>query len=307
MEISACFTPLFTLLKLQQCRLLVLGEHRLLVILYFDQIYCQCRVPSSFDLFPFVLADSTIFEQLLRPQDQSFIDPTALRHGPLHTNSAACTGHCVLLKASGLIERARATAATASTLAPVCRALPIDPTLHAASTRQVRDLPAITTAPSLIARATSPLPSLGQSISRPSSASILVQYQPNYNHALPGLSTLASVASDSSPQLGYVISDDAQRVWWIVALSVGWRRRVPGASPMSGPADPIKLTLCYHHRSYNAHGNHHSASHALAYSTSSPGATTGGVSGLESVVLEPRFCFLIAKIPPTSPPTVHPP
>lgn len=101
---------------------------------------------------------------------------------------------------------------TASALAPlIYRASPIDPALRPPSSQRVQHLPPFTTAPSADDRAPSPLPPVGNDISRPSStstqsSSAFLQHH-NINNpqiSLPGLSALASIASAPSPQLRYV-------------------------------------------------------------------------------------------------------
>ncbi|MCJ1268505.1 hypothetical protein MMC22_008393 [Lobaria immixta] len=65
--------------------------------------------------------------------------------------------------------------------------------------KYVSDRPSVTTAPSAIEGALAPAPVLGHDMSRSSSTSTLLQYQPapaNPDHTRPGLSALASIASD---------------------------------------------------------------------------------------------------------------
>ncbi|MCJ1368113.1 hypothetical protein MMC16_007252 [Acarospora aff. strigata] len=101
------------------------------------------------------------------------------------------------------------SAITASALAPlIYRASPIDPALRPPSSQRIQHLSPFTTAPSADDRAPSPLPPVGNDISRPSStstqsSSAFLQHH-NINNpqiSLPGLSALASIASAPSPQL----------------------------------------------------------------------------------------------------------
>ena len=107
----------------------------------------------------------------------------------------------------------------------VTTALILPPILHGSASvdlrgspsQMIRSLPSLNSmSPSLEDRAPSPLPPLGHDISRPSStstqsSSVLRQQQHHHqqrevnNVSLPGLATLASVASAPSPQMRCVV------------------------------------------------------------------------------------------------------
>ena len=102
------------------------------------------------------------------------------------------------------------TATTALILPPILHgSAPVD--LRGSPNQMIHSLPPLNMSPSVEDRAPSPLPPLGHDISRPSSTSTQSSTMRQQQHhqqrdiSLPGLSTLASVASAPSPQMRYVI------------------------------------------------------------------------------------------------------
>lgn len=214
---------------------------------------------------------------------------------------------------------------TASALAPLLyRGSPVDPILHSASA-QADFEKYNTTNPSILVdtRATSPYPAPGtfaRDISRPSSTStqssnftLLRQHDynnlreehklpngapytqslhshHNHNLSLPGLSTLASLASASPSQLRYVYE---HLVFGLLDMRVTntYIGRVTGGGML------ICVTC---NRSFS-----NNASHSMNYATSSP-APTPGLSGNTPVSHGCESRSASAKSPPyrTLPPTL---
>ncbi|EDN10170.1 hypothetical protein HCAG_05973 [Histoplasma mississippiense (nom. inval.)] len=149
---------------------------------------------------------------------------------------------------------------------------PIDPALHRTSPSRTRDLPNFESASAYS------LPPSASHLSRPpspstesSSPNLRPQHQSkrdrnlSYSASLPGLSTLASVASAPSSHLRYVLLLAA------TGVGIGTNRAALDA-PKLKPIQPAEIA----YETKDKASSNQNAIRNMSYATSSPGATTGG-------------------------------
>ncbi|QSS66141.1 hypothetical protein I7I51_06994 [Histoplasma capsulatum] len=178
---------------------------------------------------------------------------------------------------------------------------PIDPALHRTSPSRTRDLPNFESASAYS------LPPSASHLSRPpspstesSSPNLRPQHQSkrdrnlSYSASLPGLSTLASVASAPSSHLRYVLLLAA------TGVGIGTNRAALDA-PKLKPIQPAEIA----YETKDKASSNQNAIRNMSYATSSPGATTGGqgntpVSAIHEMRCSPHSRYTIWLRLPTA-------